>query len=94
MKVDEQLIRKVASLARLNLSDAEVKEFLPQMKEILESFSMLDEVDVSKTEISFQPVELKNAVRQDKVEPSLPEDVALSNSEHKKDGYFKGPRAV
>lgn len=94
MKVDEQMIRKVATLARLNLTDAEVKEFIPQVKEILEAFNKLDEVDVKDTEISFQPVELTDSMREDKVEPSLSNEEALSNSPNKKDGYFKGPRAV
>ena len=35
MKVDKELIEKVASLARLKLTEKEVNKFLPQLKEIL-----------------------------------------------------------
>lgn len=94
MKVDESLIRKVAENARLELSEAEIKEFIPQLKEILDAFSKLDEVDTKDTKPSFQPVEIKNAVREDKVGKCLSQEEALKNAVHKKDGYFKGPRAV
>ena len=43
--VDKELIKHVAVVARLNLTDKEVKQFLPQLKEVLEYFSMIDKVD-------------------------------------------------
>ena len=94
MKVDKGLIEKVASVARLKLTDAEIEKFLPQFSEILNAFSTLDELNVDKTKPSFQPVELKNIMREDKTEDCLSQEKALENTEHKKDGYFKGPRAV
>lgn len=94
MKVDAELIKRVAANARLNLTDKEVKEFIPQFKEIIDYFSMLDEVNVKGIKPRFQPVEVKNALREDKPEPSLTQEEALKNAQHKKDGYFKGPRAV
>jgi aspartyl-tRNA(Asn)/glutamyl-tRNA(Gln) amidotransferase subunit C len=94
MDVDEKLIEHVATLARLKLSKEEIKEFTPQLKEVLDSFSKLDEVDTKGVDISPQPVEIRNVLREDKVEASLAQEDALANSEHKKDGYFKGPRAM
>ncbi len=94
MKVDKELIEKVASIARLNLTEAEVKKFLPQLKDILDAFSKIDKADTGNTKPSFQPVELKGAMREDKKGKCLSQKEALANTEHKKDGYFKGPRAV
>ena len=94
MKVDRELINHVAGLARLKLTDSEINKFLPQLKEILDAFSKLDEVNTDNAKPSFQPVELKNFMREDKVEPCLSQEKALGNSSHKKDGYFKGPKAV
>lgn len=94
MEVNKQLIQKVAENARLKLSEDEVNEFIPQLKEVLENFSKLDEVDTKNTKPSFQPVEIKNNVREDKVGKCLSQSDALKNSPNKKDGYFKGPRAV
>ncbi|HLC64592.1 MAG TPA: Asp-tRNA(Asn)/Glu-tRNA(Gln) amidotransferase subunit GatC [Candidatus Nanoarchaeia archaeon] len=94
MKVDEKLIRHVAEVARLNLSDGEIKEFLPQLQEILNSFSELDKVDTGGLKPSFQPVLLKDALREDIEEECLSKEEALANTSHKKDGYFRGPKAV
>ena len=94
MQVDEELIKKVASLARIRLNEQEIKEFVPQFREILEYFSKLDEVDVKNTNPSFQPIEIKNAVREDKAKKCLTQEEALKNTQHKKDGYFKGPRII
>ena len=94
MKVDNKLIEHVSSVARLKLDKKEIDKFKADFKEILDNFSKLDEVDVSNVEESFQPVELKNAMREDKVEECLKQEEALKNTKLKKDGYFKGPRAV
>lgn len=94
MKIDRELIRKVAENARLKLTDKEIEEFAPQLKEILDAFSKIDEVDTANVKPSVQPVEIKNVLREDKIEPSLKQEEALANSKNKKDGYFKGPRAV
>ena len=93
-KVDEKLIEHVADVARLNLSEKEKKLFVKELKEILDSFSKLDEVDTKGIDVSLQPVELKNALREDKAKECLTQEEALSLTQNKKDGYFKGPRAI
>ncbi len=93
-KVDKKLLLRVAANARLNLTEAEIEKFLPQLQEILETFSKLDEIDVTKEQPSFQPIKLKNVMREDKVEKCLSQDEALSNTKNKKDGYFLGPRVT
>lgn len=94
MRVDEELIKHVAEVARLNLTEAEIKKFVPQLKEILNNFSEISKVDTKGVKPSIQPVELKNVMREDKIGSCLTQEEALKNTEHKKDGYFKGPRAV
>jgi aspartyl-tRNA(Asn)/glutamyl-tRNA(Gln) amidotransferase subunit C len=94
MQIDEKLIKHVASVARLNLTETEIKEFIPQLKEILAAFSEIEKVDTKDTEPSFHPVELKNALREDIVKESISQEDALKNTVHKKDGYFKGPKVI
>ena len=77
VKVDRELLLKIASNARINLSEPEIKKFLPQLEAVLKSFSKLDEVDVSKEEPSFQPIVLKNVLREDKKGESLSQEEAL-----------------
>jgi len=94
MEIDRKLLEHVAEVARLKLTEDEIKKFLPQLKEALEFFSKLKEVDTENVKPSFQPVEIKSAMREDKEKECLSQGEALSLAEHKKDGYFKGPRAV
>ena len=94
MEIDRKLLERVAQNARLELTEDEIKRFLPQMKELMEYFSQLKDVDTSGIKPSFQPVEIRNSLREDEPEECLSQDEALSQTEHKKDGYFKGPRAI
>ena len=94
MEVDKKLLEHVAELARIKLNDDEIRKFLPQLKEIVEFFSKLKDISTNNVKPSFQPVEIKNIMRDDREEQCLSQDDALSLTEHKKDGYFKGPKAI
>ena len=94
MKIDKQLIKDVAEVARLKLTDKEIDEFVKELKEVLNNFSTIDKCDTKDVKPSFQPVELKNMLREDKVKKCLSQDKALANAKENKDGYFKGPMAV
>ena len=93
-KVDKKLLLKVAANARLNLTEKEINEFLPQLKEILKAFGKLDEIDVKNEKPSFQPIALENVARKDVVEKCLSQEEALKNTKNKKDGYFMGPKVT
>ncbi len=94
MEIDKKLLEHVAQTARLKLTEEEINKFQPQLKEALEFFSKLQEVNTDNVKPSFHPVEIKNVMREDAEKECLSQDDALSLTEHKKDGYFKGPRAV
>lgn len=92
--IDERVLLRVAKNAGLNLSSEEKKRFLAELKEILRAFSQINEVDVSGEKPSFQPVPLKNVFREDKQENCLSQEQALTNTKHKRNGYFLGPSVV
>ena len=96
IEVTKDLIKKVAVNARLNLTDAELEKFVPQIKEIiLDYFNKLDEVD-AKEEPSFQPIQMSNKFRKDEPKLGLSQDEALQNvsSKLKENGYIKGPKVM
>ena len=94
MEINKELVKKVAKVARLNLTEEELAKFTPQLKEILEAFSLLKKIDTKEVKMSIQPVELKNALREDIPKECLSIEEALKNTQHKKDNYFKGPKAI
>lgn len=90
--MDTEKVEKVASLARLNLTEEEKGRFAEDFEEILDFFSALDEVETEDVEPAFHPIELKNEMREDEVEEPLSQEEALANTEHKEDGFFRGPK--
>ena len=91
---DKETVRKVAEIARLNLSEADLKKMSKDLEDILKAFKDLDKAKTDGVRPSFQPIEMKNVLREDKVEKSIPQEHALKNAKHKEKGYFKGPKAV
>lgn len=87
-------IEKLMRIAKLDLTDAEKKEYAKDLKNILEAFSCIDEVQVKGVEPAFQPIEIRDRKREDVVEKSLSQEEALSNTKNKKDGHFIGPKAM
>lgn len=91
-KIDEELIKRVAKNARLELTEQEIEKFTKQLEDILSAFKKINEVDTAKTEPSFHPQEIKNVMREDKAKKW--EWDPLANTKQKENSYFKGPRAV
>ena len=87
MTVDDEEVRHVASLARIDLDDEEIERFAEQFGDILEYFDALDEVPDVDAE-----AELTNVMRPDEVREGLTQEEALRNAPETEDGYFKGPK--
>jgi len=85
--VDDEEVRHVASLARVDLEEREVERFADQFADILEYFEALDDVPDVDGE-----AELANVMRPDEVREGLTREEALSNAPETEDGRFKGPR--
>ena len=70
VEVNDALTRKVADLARLELSDLEVKTFTRQLDDILSYIDQLSQADVKGVEPMTQAFELATPMREDVVRPS------------------------
>ena len=68
MQISQDDVRKIARLARLELSDAEVERFSTQMTDILSYVDMLRELDTSGTPETSQVTGLSNVSREDRVQ--------------------------
>ena len=87
-------LAKAAELARLKLSEQELAQFSKEAEEILKMFSRVDKIDTKDVEPAYQPIETTNVWREDKTTKCLSQKDALSNTQHKENGYFKGPKTV
>ena len=86
-RLTRENVIKVATLARLKLTDAEVDDFTTKLGQVLEYFEMLNEIDTENVDPMVHAVELSNVFREDAVLASLPRPEALANAP-KSDGQF------
>ncbi len=95
MVIDVGVVKKVAEIARLDLTEAEIKKFSSDLTNILDAFKELEKVKTDGVEPTFQPIEVKDVLREDKEEGCFDQKTAMGNvDKNKEDGYFKGPKVV
>ncbi len=92
MKVDKNLVDRVARIARINLSEKEKQKFAGDLMDVLKAFSIINKVDTSNMSMSLQPITLLAKYNEDILTKCLTQKDALANTKHKEKGYFKGPR--
>lgn len=94
-KLSRDDVLKLAQLARISLSEAEIKEFQAQISEILQYISQLQAVDVTGLEPTSQVTGLVNVMREDVVEDyGMGHQDLLRNVPHKQDGLIKVKRMI
>jgi len=97
MALEEKDVRYVAELARLELTQEEVRRFLPQLDSILEHMQKLNELDTSQVEPMAQvtyPAAANPSLRVDKPRQTFEQEEALSNAPDPSAGYFRVPRVI
>ncbi len=88
-------VRHIAKLAKLELTDREVKKFSGELSDILDFFKTLQEVKTDKVEETSQVTGLMNVVRSDEIEVDGQEDALLQCTSHKvKDHSVQIPKIM
>jgi len=87
-------VRKVARLARLELSDADLATMQQQLSAILDYVAQLQELDTTGVEELAHPLPIENVFRPDVPVPSLPVDAALQNAPNRVGDYFGVPAVL
>jgi aspartyl-tRNA(Asn)/glutamyl-tRNA(Gln) amidotransferase subunit C len=84
-------VKKVATLARLELSDADLVRMADQLNNILKYVDQLAEVNTDGVEPMAHPLPVQNVFREDVPTPSLPVDAALQNAPNRLADFFGVP---
>lgn len=90
-------IREIEYLARLAglMFDSEEKEQLArEMEQILDFMDQLNELDTAGIEPLSHPLQLVNAMRNDRPAESLPVEDALKNAPFRIGHFFKVPKVI
>jgi aspartyl-tRNA(Asn)/glutamyl-tRNA(Gln) amidotransferase subunit C len=89
MSISRQDIEKVALLARLQLTEAELGTMTSELAQIVGYVDQLAEVATEGVEPMAHAVPVTNVFRDDVVADSLPREAALANAPHRDDrGYL------
>ena len=81
----------VAKLARLDLTEAELERFTPQLAAVLEHAADVEALDVADVPPTAHPYPLSNVFRADELRPALDREEVFAAAPDVEDGRFKVP---
>ena len=94
MSIDDATVRKIASLARIAVSDAEVKAMVGELNGILGWVEQLQEVDTSGVEPMAAVIPNTLRLREDVVTDGGIRDAVLANAPQAEHGFFAVPKVI
>ena len=94
MSIDKETVKKIASLSRIAITDAEADAFVPELNQILGWVEQLGEVDCSKVEPMTAVIPNKLRLREDIVTDGEIRDKILANAPIAEHGFFAVPKVI
>lgn len=82
---------KLIKQANLTLTDIEKSKIHSQLDESLQSVKVMSELDTTKVLNTVSASGLTNVWREDIIQPSFPQELALQNAKQTHNGYFMVP---
>ena len=94
MSIDLQTVKKIASLSRISVTDAEAEAMVPELNNILGWVEQLGEVDVSGVEPMTAVIPNHQRLRDDVVTDGNVRDKVLANAPQAEHGFFAVPKVI
>ncbi len=94
MKIDKELVDKLAHLARLEFQDEQKSKIEQDLNRILSFMESLNEVDTSDVKPLVYLTDEKNVFRKDEVKQDISHEEALKNAPKKDSDYFRVPKVI
>jgi aspartyl-tRNA(Asn)/glutamyl-tRNA(Gln) amidotransferase subunit C len=94
MKINRELLDKMAHLARLEFDEKDAEKMMQDMTDIVEWVEKLKEVDTEGIEPLTTMSHEVNALREDAVKDHLAHERALLHAPKKDDNYFRVPKVL
>jgi aspartyl-tRNA(Asn)/glutamyl-tRNA(Gln) amidotransferase subunit C len=89
MELSHDEVRRIAELAKLDLTDDEVVLYAGQLSHILGYFQKLQDVDTSQVSPTASVLPLKNVFRPDVAAQPLAPDAVIANAPDSEDHQFR-----
>ena len=94
MKLTQKEVEYVANLARIQVSEAEKKQFSNDLSSILTYMQELNEVDTKGVSPMSSVLSQASLLREDEVLKSIVQDKVIENAPAVKDGMFQVPKII
>ena len=88
-EITPDVVRHLAGLARIDVTEAEVDRFTEQLGLIVDSAATLKAAVAGDVPATSHPIPMKNVYREDVVLESLSQEAALSGSADSESGRFR-----
>ncbi|MGB3651306.1 MAG: Asp-tRNA(Asn)/Glu-tRNA(Gln) amidotransferase subunit GatC [Rivularia sp. (in: cyanobacteria)] len=92
--IDREQVRKVAHLARLELTAEEEEKFTTQLGDIIDYFEQLSELDVTNVPPTTRAIDVSNVTREDNLQPYPNREEILQSAPEQEGEYFKVPKIM
>ncbi|MDJ0615150.1 MAG: Asp-tRNA(Asn)/Glu-tRNA(Gln) amidotransferase subunit GatC [Calothrix sp. MO_192.B10] len=92
--IDREQVRKVAHLARLELTAAEEETFTTQLGNILAYVEQLNELDVRNIPPTTRAIDVSNITRSDVLKPYPEREAILQSSPDQEGDFFRVPKIL
>lgn len=94
MKIDNELVDKLAELAKLEFDEEGKKKLIADLERIFAMVEKLEEVNVDGVEPLIYMTGEKNVLRKDVVKDTVSKEEALLNAPQRDSDYFKVPKVI
>lgn len=94
MSVDTATVKKVASLARIAISDSDAERLVPELNNILGWIEQLGEVDTANVDPMTAVIPNTLRLRADVITEGQQRDAVLQNAPQGEHGFFTVPKVV
>lgn len=92
--LDKNVLNHVANLSKLEFNEEEMEGISKKLGDILNYVDQLQSVNTDNIDITYNPINLVNALREDEVKTSLDREKTLQNAPDKEMGCFKVPKVL
>lgn len=88
-ELNPDLVRHLANLARIEVTDAEVDRLTEQLGVIVDAVAAVNKAVRGDVPATSHPIPMANVFREDVIQPSLTQEQALSGAPDSAQGRFK-----
>mgnify|MGYP003384148781 FL=1 len=94
MPIQSEDVLKIAHLARLAVSDEQVKSYASDLSSIMNLVEQMNEIDTSGVEPMAHPLDQSQRLRFDEVTEQNQRELLQENAVDTEDGLFLVPRVI